>query len=69
MSNTKDLEEGEIGLVMITNGRVAQIGLTPEQSIGVKFMLGILSKDKPFVIMGEEYDLVRKDTVKTFKKK
>jgi hypothetical protein len=69
MANTKDLEEGEIGLVMITDGRVAQIGLTPEQSIGVRFMLGALSQDKPLVIMGEEYDLVRKDTVKTFKKR
>lgn len=69
MANTKDLEENEIGLVMITNGRVAQIGLTPEQSAQVKFILSTISQDKPLVIMGEEYDLVRKDTVKTFKKR
>lgn len=69
MANTKDLEENEIGLVMITNGRVAQIGLTPEQSIQIKFILSAVSKANPLVIMGEEHDLVLKRTVKTFKKK
>ena len=69
MTSTKNLEENEIGLVMITNGRVAQIGLTPEQSAQVKFILSTISQDKPLVIMGEEHDLVRKSTVKAFKRK
>lgn len=57
---TKYLEENEIGLVMITNGRVAQIGLTPEQSAQVKVILSAISQGNPLVIMGEEHDLIRK---------
>jgi len=69
MADLKFLEEGEIGLVMITNGRVAQIGVTPEQSTQIKFILSAVSKGNPLVIMGEEHDLVLKSTVKTFKKR
>lgn len=64
---TKDLQEGELGLVMITNGRVAQIGMTAEQSAQMKVILASLSTQHPLVVMGEEHDLIRKSQVKTYK--
>ena len=39
----KELEDGELGLIMITNGRVAQIGMTSEQSAQMKVILASLS--------------------------
>jgi hypothetical protein len=69
MSETKfkDLEDGEIGLVMIQGDRVAQLAVTPEQSAMLKLLLSKVSESNPFVLLGEEYDLVRKSQVKTFK--
>jgi hypothetical protein len=63
----KDLEDGEIGLVMIQGDRVAQLAVTPEQSAMLKLLLAKVSEGNPFVLLGEEYDLVRKSQVKTFK--
>jgi hypothetical protein len=69
MSETKfkDLKDGEIGLVMIQGDRVAQLAVTPEQSAMLKLLLAKVSENNPFVLLGEEYDLVRKSQVKTFK--
>jgi hypothetical protein len=69
MSETKfkDLEDGEIGLVMIQGDRVAQLAVTPEQSAMLKLLLAKVSESNSFVLLGEEYDLVRKSQVKTFK--
>ena len=49
---TKELEDGELGLIMITNGRVAQIGMTSEQSAQMKVILASLSLQAPLVVMG-----------------
>jgi len=63
----KDLEDGEISLVMIQGDRVAQLAVTPEQSAMLKLLLAKVSESNPFILLGEEYDLVRKSQVKTFK--
>lgn len=69
MSETKfkDLTEGEVGLVIIQGDRVAQLAVTPQQSEMLKILLAKISEGNPFVLMGEEYDLVRKSSVETFK--
>lgn len=40
------------------DGRISQIGLTPEQSELLQIFLSSLSKESPLVMMSEEYDLV-----------
>lgn len=70
MAKFERAEIGTIALVQETeDGRIRQIGLTDEQSKSLQVFLAILSKNSPLVQMGEEYDLVLKSEVKTFKKK
>ncbi len=60
-NNFSRLELGKLGLVQETeDGRIIQIGLTPEQSEMLQVFLATISQDKPFVKMGEDYDLVLK---------
>ena len=58
------LEIGKIGLVQETkDGRIVQIGMTPEQSDQLQILLGALSQQHPLVQMGEDYDLVVKSNI------
>lgn len=63
MANFERLDIGKIGLVQETeDGRIRQIGLTEEQSNILQLFLASLSKESPLVQMGEDYDLVLKNT-------
>lgn len=61
-----EITAGQIGLVQLSEDNVIrQIGLTEQQRHTLEIFLASLSKDRPFVLMGEEYDLVlKKDVVK-----
>jgi len=69
MAKFESQEPGTICLIMQEeNGRIFQLAVTEEQSRIIQILLGPISKESPFVKMGEEHDLVLKSTVKTFKK-
>ncbi len=54
----ENLKRGNIGLIQQTeDGRIIQIGLTPEQSNLLQIFLGTLSKESPLIQLGEEYEL------------
>ena len=61
-----EITAGQIGLVQLSEDNVIrQIGLTEQQRLTLEIFLASLSKDRPFVLMGEEYDLVlKKDVIK-----
>lgn len=61
-----EIPVGQIGLVQLSEDNVIrQIGLTEQQRLTLEIFLASLSKDRPFVLMGEEYDLVlKKDVIK-----
>lgn len=61
MTKFERLDIGAVGLVQETeDGRIRQIGLTPEQSKMLQILVASMSKESPLVQMGEEYDLVLK---------
>lgn len=45
------------------NGRIVQIGLTPEQSKFLQIFLSTLSQESKLVQMPEDYDLVLKSSL------
>ena len=58
----KELTAGQIGLVQLSeDGRIRQIGLTEQQRHLLEVFLAAISKDKPFVLLGEEWDLELKN--------
>lgn len=61
-----EIPVGQIGLVQLSEDNVIrQIGLTEQQRHTLEIFLVSLSKEKPLVLMGEEYDLVlKKDVIK-----
>lgn len=61
-----EIPVGQIGLVQLSEDNVIrQIGLTEQQRRTLEIFLASLSKEKPLVLMGEEYDLVlKKDVIK-----
>jgi hypothetical protein len=61
-----EISVGQIGLVQLSEDNVIrQIGLTEQQRHTLEIFLASLSKEKPLVLMGEEYDLVlKKDVVR-----
>lgn len=61
-----EITAGQIGLVQLSKDNVIrQIGLTEQQRRTLEIFLASLSKERPLVLMGEEYDLVlKKDVVK-----
>lgn len=61
-----EIPAGQIGLVQLSEDNVIrQIGLTEQQRHTLEIFLVSLSKEKPLVLMGEEYDLVlKKDVIK-----
>jgi hypothetical protein len=61
-----EITAGQIGLVQLSEDNVIrQIGLTEQQRRTLEIFLASLSKERPLVLMGEEYDLVlKKDIVK-----
>jgi len=64
MARFSRLEIGRIGLVQETpDGKIIQIGMTPEQSDQLQILLGALSQQHPLVQMGEDYELVLKSEV------
>jgi len=66
MANFEKLELGKIGLVQETeDGRIVHIGLRPKQSEMLQLFLATISKDNPLVVMGEDYELVLKNKIKT----
>ena len=66
MANFERLELGKIGLIQETeDGRIVQIGLRHEQSEMLQLFLATISKDNPLVVMGEDYELVLKNKIKT----
>lgn len=61
MKAFEQLEIGKVGLVRETDdGRIRQIGLTPNQSEMLQSFLAILSNESPLVQMGDDYDLILK---------
>jgi len=65
--NTQEIKDGEIALITTDKGRIVQLALTIEQHKTLSIVLSAISKESPIVMMGEEYDLVLKRNVKTFK--
>lgn len=64
MAQFEQAEKGTICLIQETeDGRIAQVALTSEQSQMIQMILASLSKEKPLVIMGPEYDLILKRNV------
>lgn len=62
MAKFKNLEVGKIGLIQQDkNGVIQQIGLTQEQSDILQLFLAGMSKGKPFVCMGHDYELELKN--------
>jgi len=69
MSKFTELEVGAIALIQQQeNGRILQIGLTIEQSKMLQMFLATLSQESKLIQMPDDYDLVLKSTVKTFKR-
>lgn len=65
MPNIGHYEIGTIGLIQEQeDGRIAQIGLTDEQSRLLQIFLSMLSEIKPIIRLPEEYDLVLKINTK-----
>jgi hypothetical protein len=61
MSQFERAEFGTICLIQESqDGRIVQIATTAEQSKMLQILLASMSKEQPFVQMGEEYDLVLK---------
>jgi len=59
---------GTVALIQQTeDGRILQIGLTPEQSNMLQFFLAKLSETSKLIQMPEDYDLVLKSSLKTKK--
>ena len=58
----RELTAGQIGLVQLSeDGRIRQIGLTEAQRHLLEVFLASISKEKPFVLLGEEWDLTLKN--------
>jgi len=65
MNKFETVEVGTIALIQQTeDGRILQIGITPEQSNILQFFLAKLSEESKLIQMPEEYDLVLKSTLK-----
>ena len=61
MAQFERLEIGQVSLVQETeDGRIRQIGLTPEQSKTLQFYVALISQNAPLIQMGDEYDLILK---------
>lgn len=56
------VESGTFALIHQTkDGRITQIGLSPEQSDMLQIFLASISKDRSLIQMPSEYDLVLKN--------
>lgn len=57
------VEQAEYGIMCVVteteDGRIAQVGLTEEQSKMLQIFLSSLSKEKPLALLPKQYDLVR----------
>lgn len=61
MPQFETIEPGTMAIITQTaEGRIVQIALTAEQSSVVQIFLASLSREKAFIQMPEEYDLVLK---------
>lgn len=61
MNKFTHLKIGELGLVQQTkDGKIIQIGMSPEQSKQLQAFCGIISQEQPLVQMGEDYELTFK---------
>lgn len=60
MKNFEPLKDGEIGLVMVENGRIIQLGMTANAKKIITALIASASKINPLVKLGEEHDLVLK---------
>lgn len=66
MATFETVEVGTIALIQQTeDGRILQIGLTPNQSEMLQSFLAVISKESKLLQMPEEYDLVLKSSLKT----
>ena len=66
MAKFETVDVGTIALIQQTEeGRILQIGLTPEQSNMLQFFLAKLSEKSKLIQMQEDYDLVLKSSLKT----
>ena len=62
MAKLTELKVGAIGLIQQQeDGRISQIGLTPEQSKLLQIFLASLSKESKLIKMSKDYDLVLKN--------
>lgn len=65
MATFETVEVGTIALIQQTEeGRILQIGLTPNQSEMLQSFLAVISKESKLIQMPEEYDLVLKSSLK-----
>jgi hypothetical protein len=64
MATFETVEPGTVALIQQTKeGRILQIGLTPEQSAMLQFFLAKMSEGSKLVLMDEDYDLVLKSSL------
>ena len=64
MNNFEPLKDGEIGLVMVENGRIIQLGTTADTQKIITALIASVSQSYPLVKLGEEHDLVLKSQTK-----
>ena len=64
MNNFEPLKDNEIGLVMVENGRIIQLGMTADTQKIITALIASVSQSHPLVRLGEEHDLVLKSQTK-----
>lgn len=55
--NIKVADEGTFCLIRIQDGKIMQVGMSKDQLATLQVFLAALSKDAPFIIMGDEHEL------------
>ena len=58
LSKIRKIEVGEFNIVrLMEDGSIKQLGLTEEQYNMLTHFLGVISKEKPLILLGKEYNL------------
>lgn len=54
-------EEGTFCLIRLQAGKIMQVGMSKDQLATLQVFLAALSKDDPFIIMGDDHELELKN--------
>lgn len=53
-------DDGTFCLVRVQDGKIMQVGMSKTQLSTLQLFLTALSKDDPFIVMGDDHELVLK---------